>query len=148
MGVITEDWKVKSLSDDLGENVIRRFREVAKREAEEIADFMLSSYGADIVCEDIDESIDDALDLIESRIVSKRLHLDRLDSFLLGAYNPSPERFDVDYDTIDEEVCEVVCDIDPEEVVDRAVKGYAFELWKSGIRRSLRSVLRSKCRRF
>ena len=61
------------------------------------------------------------------------------DSYLLATFAPYSEEQEIDETIVGDVVCSGEFDM------DRAVTVYAYELWRVGIEKSLRRILKEKC---
>jgi len=139
MGVFTQKYRIEELARELEREVHRRFREVARMSAEDIAEQLIEEKGLDDICRDIDEAISEAEDMIWEDADSNVLY--DFDNYLLATFDPYPEREEVDFDVIKT----TACSEETENVVGKAIQAYAFELWRAGIRNELRNILKEKC---
>jgi len=140
MGIFTDVDEIRELSSRLDGLIKKRFYEVARIDAKEIADELIEEKGLDDVCRDIDEAIAEADDRIHESADSNVIY--DFDNFILATFDPYPEREEVD----DYLVKEVACEEEPETFLGKAVQSYAYELWKAGIRNALREILEERCR--
>jgi len=95
------------------------------------------SEGLDDICRDIDEALSYADEMIHYE--ADRLATAIYDNYLLATFAPYPEEQEID-ETI---VGDIACS--EEFSMDKAVTAYAYELWRVGIEKSLRRILREKC---
>ena len=65
------------------------------------------------------------------------------DNFLIGTFDPYPEKEEVDEEVIRMAVCEER-EYSP---TAKAMQAYAFELWRAGIRNALKEILIEKCKK-
>lgn len=128
MGIFTDVDEIRRLSDELGALVRKRFREVARMDAEEIAENLIEEKGLDTVCRDINNAISEASDMIHEAADTNVTY--DFDNFLLATFDPYPEREEVDDYIIKESAC---------------AEEYAYELWRVGIRKELEEILKEKC---
>ncbi len=139
MGVFTQVKEIEELTRRLESLVRKRFYEVARIDAEEIAESLIDEKGLDAVCRDIDEAISEADDKIREAADSNVTY--DFDNFLLATFEPYPENQEVD----DYLVKEGACAEEPEYFLNKAVQLYAYELWVAGIRNALKEVLKERC---
>jgi len=139
MGIFTDVDEIRRLSDELGALVRKRFREVARMDAEEIAENLIEEKGLDTVCRDINNAISEASDMIHEAADTNVTY--DFDNFLLATFDPYPEREEVD----DYIIKESACAEEPEFFVTKAAQLYAYELWRVGIRKELEEILKEKC---
>lgn len=139
MGIFTQVDEIEQLSNRLSGLVRKRFYEVARQDAEDIANELIEEMGLEEVCMDIDEAISEADDKIYE-VADTNVTYD-FDNFLLATFEPYPENEQVD----DHLVKENACAEDPEMVLTKAVQTYAYELWVAGIRNALKEILKEKC---
>lgn len=139
MGIFTQVDEISELTGRLGALVRRRFYEVAKMDAEEIAEVLIDERGLEEVCMDIEEALSEADDMIHESADSNIIY--DFDNYLLATFDPYPENQEVD----DYSVKEAACSEEPEMALTRAVQVYAYELWKAGIRNALKKILEEKC---
>jgi len=137
MGVFTQKDEIERLARELASKIQRRYYDVVEDSAKEIAEELIEEKGLDDICRDIDEAISYADEMIHYE--ADRLALPTYDSYLLATFAPYPENQEVDETIVGEVVCGEEFDI------DRAVSVYAYELWRVGIEKSLRRILKEKC---
>ena len=137
MGVFTQKHRIEELARELSSEVQRRYYDVVEDSAKEIAEELIEEKGLDDICRDIDEAISYADEMIHYE--ADRLASPIYDSYLLATFAPYPEEQEVD-ETI---VGYIACS--EEFSMDKAVTAYAYELWRVGIEKSLRKILREKC---
>ena len=139
MGLFTGDREILKLVEDLDIRVRKKFREIARDEAEEIAKTLIDEKGLDDVCRDIYEAISEAEDYIHES--ADMLVTNDFDNFLLATFDPYPERTEVD----DYIIKEIACSEEPENFVNKTIQAYAYELWRAGIRNALKEILEERC---
>ena len=141
MGIFTEVGEIERLSSRLSELVGKKFYEVARDAAEEIAEVLIDEKGLDDICRDIDDAVSEASDMIHEA-ADLNVSYD-FDNYLLVAFEPYLKNEKVDNYIVKE----IACAEDSEIFLTKAVQAYAYELWRVGIENALREVLKEKCAR-
>lgn len=142
MSLFTDVDEIRELTSKLDSLVKRRFREIAKMDAEVIAEYLIEEKGLEEVCRDIDEAISEAEDWIHEDADGNVMYY--FDNDLLLAFEPYPESEEVDQDIVKD----IVCSGEADNFVEKAVSAYAYELWRAGIRNALEEILKEKCASF
>jgi len=137
MGVFTQKDEIERLARELASKIQRRYYDVVEDSAKEIAEKLIEEKGLDDICRDIDEALSYADEMIHYE--ADRLATAIYDNYLLATFAPYPEEQEID-ETI---VGDIACS--EEFSMDKAVTAYAYELWRVGIEKSLRRILREKC---
>ena len=143
MGIFTQVNEIERLANELGRLVRLRYREVVEDEAEDIAKDLVGEKGLRYVCMNIDDVIYD--DYVEERIkeAADSYSTYNFDNALLATFDPYPEMKEVD----DYFIYDLVSTSKPENVVDTTIGAYAYELWRVGIKNSLKEKLKEMCRK-
>ncbi len=122
--------------------VYRKFHELAKRDAEDIAQTLFDEIGANEVCKDISQSISQSEEMIQSFAECESSN--DFDNALLAIFHIYPEEEMVN----NRRIKEVACSKNPEAFFNEAIRARAHELWVAAIKRYLREVLENKCRTY
>jgi len=139
MGVFTQKERIEELARELEREIHRRFEEIVKIDAEEIAKELIDRKGLDDVCRDIEGAIIEAEPMIHYSAENNATYT--FDNYLLATFAPYYEGKElVDEDIVGELACSQI-----EFSLDRAVSIYAVELWKGAIEEKLREILKEKC---
>ena len=139
MSLFTDYEEIDELVSKLGARIRWAYNEITRSDAEEIADELINEKGLDYVCSDIDEAISEVEDWIHEDADAHVTYT--IDNYLLATFDPYPENQEVEYDLVKPFACES----EAEDVVDKAVLAYAYELWRIGIRNKLKEVLKERC---
>jgi len=139
MGVFTKMDRIDELARKLSHEVQRRYYDVVEDSAREIAKELIDEMGLSNVCRDIEEAIIKADEKIHYE--ADRLASSTYDSYLLATFAPYPEEHEVDETIVGDIACAGEFDM------DKAVTAYAYELWKVGIEKTLRRILKEECKR-
>ena len=139
IGVFTQKDEIERLARELEREVQRRFEEVVRMDAEEIAERLIDEKGLDDVCRDIEEAIDEAEPMIHYSAETNATYT--YDNYLLATFAPYYEGKEL----VDEELVGLSVCGESEFNMDRAVTVYAFELWRGAITEKLKEILKEKC---
>ena len=140
MSLFTDDERINTLVNELSGLVTKRFYEVAKRDAKEIADELLEEYDLSDICTDIDDFISENADTYIHEDADANV-INDFDNFLLATFEPYPENEEVD----DYIVREAACSEEPSIFLEKAVQAYAYELWYNGIKNALKEYFEELC---
>jgi len=141
VSIFTQEVEISELLSRLSDLVTKRYHKVAEMEAEEIADTLFDTMGAELVCSDIDDAISEADDYIWEKADTDTTYT--LDNDLLYLVDPYPENKEVDLDLVNDIACSECKSRG--DVLTKAVGAYALELWRVAIREKLREVLEKRC---
>ena len=137
MGVFTQKHRIEELARELSSEIQRRYYDIVEDTAKEIAEELIEEKGLDDICRDIDEALSYADEKIHYE--ADRLASSTYDSYLLATFAPYPEEQEIDETIVGDIACSGEFDM------DKAVTAYAYELWRVGIEKRLRRILREKC---
>ena len=140
MSLFTNDERINTLVNELSELVNRRFHEIAKIDAKDLAEDLLESYKLSEICVDIDDFISTAASDKICEVADTDITYD-FDNFLLATYDPYPESREVD----EYAIRDIACSEEPSMFLTKAVQAYAYELWCQGIKNALKEYFEELC---